>query len=151
MSDTHSESNLAESNRADITITFPDGKSRKVAAGTTGLEIAKSISPSLAKRTVAMTLDGVLSDLAEKIHPEQLATLSATFERPIVQRLGHLLDRLGHEALTTPMLEALQARGDVPWTELDRQQARDPDFAPEPQERDSRWHVIVRRIPELDE
>jgi len=93
----------------------------------------------------------VLSDLAEKIHPEQLATLSATFERPIVQRLGHLLDRLGHEALTTPMLEALQARGDVPWTELDRQQARDPDFAPEPQERDSRWHVIVRRIPELDE
>jgi threonyl-tRNA synthetase len=53
--------------QSEITITFPDGKSRKVAAGTTGLEIAKSISPSLAKRTVAMSLDGVLSDLADPI------------------------------------------------------------------------------------
>ncbi len=39
----------------DITLTFPDGASRKVKAGTTGLEVAKSISPSLAKRTVAMS------------------------------------------------------------------------------------------------
>jgi threonyl-tRNA synthetase len=38
----------------DVTITFPDGKQRQVKSGTTGLEIAKSISPSLAKRTVAM-------------------------------------------------------------------------------------------------
>jgi len=93
----------------------------------------------------------VLSDLGQKIDPEQLAALSATVERPIAQRLGHLLDRLGHEALTRPMLEALHARGSLPWTELDRQEARDPDFAPEPQERDSRWRVIVRRVPELDE
>jgi hypothetical protein len=49
------------------------------------------------------------------------------------------------------MLEALQARGSAPWTELDRQEAGDPDFAPEPRERDSRWRVIVRRVPELDE
>ena len=93
----------------------------------------------------------VLSDLGPKIDPEQLAALSATVERPVAQRLGHLLDRLGHEALTRPMLEALHARGSLPWTELDRQEARDPDFAPEPQERDSRWRVIVRRVPELDE
>ena len=53
--------------RSEITITFPDGKTRLVAAGTTGLEIAKSISPSLAKRTVAMSLNGVLSDLADPI------------------------------------------------------------------------------------
>jgi threonyl-tRNA synthetase len=51
----------------EITLTFPDGASRKVAAGITGLEVAKSISPSLAKRTVAMSLDGVLSDLADPI------------------------------------------------------------------------------------
>ncbi|WP_439542695.1 threonine--tRNA ligase [Hyphomicrobium sp.] len=52
---------------SEVTITFPDGKTRLVAAGTTGLEIAKSISPSLAKRTVAMSLNGVLSDLADPI------------------------------------------------------------------------------------
>jgi predicted transcriptional regulator of viral defense system len=93
----------------------------------------------------------VFSDLGQKIDPEQLAALSKTVERPIVQRLGHLLDRLGHAALTGPMLKALQGRGPVPWTELDRQEAGDPDFAPEPRERDSRWRVIVRRVPELDE
>ncbi|MBY0559267.1 threonine--tRNA ligase [Hyphomicrobium sp.] len=52
---------------SEVTITFPDGKQRQVASGTTGLEIAKSISPSLAKRTVAMQLDGALADLADPI------------------------------------------------------------------------------------
>ena len=93
----------------------------------------------------------VLSDLGQRIDPEQLAALSAQVERPIVQRLGHLLEHLGHDALTRPMLKALQARGSLPWTELDRQEARDPDFAPQPRERDPRWRVIVRRVPELDE
>lgn len=93
----------------------------------------------------------VLSDLGQKIDPEQLAAISVTVERPIVQRLGHLLDRLGHGALSGPMLKALRARGSVPWTELDRQEARDADFAAEPRERDSRWRIIVRRVPEPDE
>ena len=50
--------------------------------------------------------------------------------------LGHLLEHLGHDALTGSMLESLRARGSLPWTELDRQEAWDPDFAPEPQQRD---------------
>lgn len=93
----------------------------------------------------------VLSDLGSKIDPEQLAVLSASIDRPVLQRLGHLLDRLGHAAVTAPMFETLFSRGFPRWTELDRQEARDPDFTPEPRERDSRWRVIVRRIPELDE
>ncbi|MCY4029705.1 MAG: type IV toxin-antitoxin system AbiEi family antitoxin [Acidobacteria bacterium] len=93
----------------------------------------------------------VLSDLGEKIDPEQLAALSVLVERPVVQRLGHLLERFGHDALTGAMLEALQARGALPWTELDRHEVRDPDFKPEPQQRDPRWRVIVRRVPEPDE
>ena len=50
-----------------ITLTFPDGARRQYAPGTTGLEIAKGISPSLAKRTVAMALDGALADLSDRI------------------------------------------------------------------------------------
>lgn len=50
-----------------VTVTFPDGAKREFARGTTGLDIAKGISPSLAKRTVAMALDGVLADLADPI------------------------------------------------------------------------------------
>ena len=53
--------------RFTITLTFPDGATRKVEAGTTGLSVAKAISPSLAKRTVAMSLDGKLADLADPI------------------------------------------------------------------------------------
>ena len=41
-----------------VTLTFPDGARREYPKSTTGLEIAKGISPSLAKRTVAMALDG---------------------------------------------------------------------------------------------
>jgi threonyl-tRNA synthetase len=57
----------APASASNVTITFPDGKSREVENGTTGLEIAKSISPSLAKRTVAMSLNGELADLADPI------------------------------------------------------------------------------------
>ena len=92
----------------------------------------------------------VLSDLAEKIDPEQLAALSAAVEPPVVQRLGHLLQHLGHDALTGAMLRLLQARGSLAWTELDRKEVRDPDFESGPQQRDPRWRVIVRRVPELD-
>ena len=92
----------------------------------------------------------VLSDLRQEIDPEQLAALSAVVERPVVQRLGYLLDHIDHDVLTEPMLEALRARGSLPWTELDRKGAQDPDFAPEPRQRDLRWRVIVRRVPRVD-
>src|SRR5690348_12122535 len=50
-----------------IALTFPDGARREYPSGTTGLDVAKGISPSLAKRTVAMALDGQLADLADPI------------------------------------------------------------------------------------
>src|SRR5262245_20804155 len=50
-----------------VTVTFPDGATREFPNNTTGLDIARSISPSLAKRTVAMTVNGALADLAEPI------------------------------------------------------------------------------------
>ena len=50
-----------------IAVTFPDGAKREYPKDTTGLEIAKGISPSLAKRTVAMALDGVVADLNDAI------------------------------------------------------------------------------------
>jgi threonyl-tRNA synthetase len=50
-----------------ISVTFPDGATRQYPAGTRGIEIAKSISPSLAKRSVAMAVDGKLADLADPI------------------------------------------------------------------------------------
>src|SRR5690606_15961025 len=45
-----------------INLTFPDGSVRPFEAGVTGKAIAEGISKSLAKKSVAMTLDGVLTD-----------------------------------------------------------------------------------------
>ncbi len=53
-----------------VALTFPDGARREYPQGTTGLDIAKGISPSLGRRTVAMALDGHLADLAEPIEKD---------------------------------------------------------------------------------
>ena len=58
---------LATENSDNVNLTFPDGAVRQYPQGTTGFDIAKGISPSLAKRTVAMALDGVVTDLNDPI------------------------------------------------------------------------------------
>ena len=53
-----------------IRVTFPDGAERAYQTGASGLDIAKSISPSLAKRSVAAIRDGELVDLADPIEKD---------------------------------------------------------------------------------
>ncbi len=48
-------------------LTFPDGNQKPFPDGVTGREVAESISKSLARKAVAMKLDGVLSDLADEV------------------------------------------------------------------------------------
>ncbi len=56
-----------------VALTFPDGARREFPNGITGFDIAKGISPSLAKRTVAMALDGTVADLNDPIdHDAQI-------------------------------------------------------------------------------
>jgi threonyl-tRNA synthetase len=50
-----------------IKVTFPDGAVRDYPRGTTGTTVVEGISPSLAKRTVAMKWNGVLSDLSDAL------------------------------------------------------------------------------------
>jgi threonyl-tRNA synthetase len=63
----YSLTNLKPVEPNTINLTFPDGARREFPRNITGLDIAKGISPSLAKRTVAMALDGVVGDLADPI------------------------------------------------------------------------------------
>ncbi len=53
-----------------IQITFPDGNIRSYAAGTTGLEIAKSISEGLARNVLAVGVNGEVRDLTRPIHED---------------------------------------------------------------------------------
>ena len=50
----------------------------------------------------------LLSDPSAKINSEKLGLLPASFEQPVVQRLGHLLVRLGHGDRTAPMFQHAQ-------------------------------------------
>ena len=53
-----------------IKVTFPDGAVREYARGTTGTTVVENISPSLARKTVAMKWNGALSDLAEPLEED---------------------------------------------------------------------------------
>jgi threonyl-tRNA synthetase len=52
---------------SEIILTFPDGAERAYPVGITGRALAESIAKSLAKKAVAISLDGALADLADPI------------------------------------------------------------------------------------
>ncbi len=52
----------------NITITFPDGNTKSVEKGISGLELANQISKSLAKESIAIKIDGKLCDLSLEIN-----------------------------------------------------------------------------------
>ena len=52
---------------SQISLTFLDGSSRSFKSGVTGREVAESIAKSLAKKAVAVQIDGRTRDLAERI------------------------------------------------------------------------------------
>jgi predicted transcriptional regulator of viral defense system len=93
----------------------------------------------------------IISDLGDRIDAVKLAELAAAYERSVVQRLGYLLDRFGRPGRAEALHAGLPRASSLPWIELDPSQAGDPEFSPEPTQKDERWHVIVRRPPECDE
>jgi threonyl-tRNA synthetase len=72
-----------------ITLTFPDGATRQITSGTTGLEVAKGISPSLAKRTVAMSLNGKLADLADPIRADAAIKFVSRTDPEALEMIRH--------------------------------------------------------------
>lgn len=52
---------------SNVSLTFPDGSVRDYAATMTGAELAESISKSLAKKSVAYAIDGVVRDLSDPL------------------------------------------------------------------------------------
>jgi threonyl-tRNA synthetase len=61
---------MTQAAEQQISITLPDGAVRTFAPGVTGMEIAENISKSLAKVSVAVTVDGVQRDLSDPIHQD---------------------------------------------------------------------------------
>jgi predicted transcriptional regulator of viral defense system len=93
----------------------------------------------------------VLTDLAPKINADRLAALGRACERSVVQRLGYLLDHLGHpnsaKLLHSDLASSPKA---LPWIALDRASAALDSEVPA-LERNDRWHVIAHQHPEVDQ
>jgi threonyl-tRNA synthetase len=89
-----------EQEKTMVTLTFPDGAHREFPRGTTGKEVAETISKSLAKRSVAMILDGLLADLSDPIEHD------ARFEL-ITRQDPRALDLIRHDCAHV-LAEAVQ-------------------------------------------
>ena len=72
-----------------IQLVFPDGAQREVARGTTGAELAASISKSLAKKAVALMLDGELCDLAEPINQDAKVRIITRTDAEALELIRH--------------------------------------------------------------
>jgi threonyl-tRNA synthetase len=73
----------------DITVTFPDGAKRSVRRGTSGKSLAESISKSLAKRAVAMMVDGKLADLADPIEKDASVKILSRTDPEALEMIRH--------------------------------------------------------------
>jgi threonyl-tRNA synthetase len=58
-----------------LSITLPDGSKQDLPKGSTGLDLAKSIGPGLAKSAVAISIDGVQKDLEDKIEQDSSVSI----------------------------------------------------------------------------
>ena len=58
-----------------LSITLPDGSKQNLPKGSTGLDLAKTIGPGLAKSAVAMSINGVQKDLEDQIEDDGLVSI----------------------------------------------------------------------------
>ena len=84
-----------------ITITFPDGTVRDYASGTSGMDIAESISKSLAKAAMAVRIDGELSDLSLPLQADAAIEI-------VTRKDDDALELIRHDAAHV-MAEAVQS------------------------------------------
>ena len=66
-----------------VSLTFPDGSVRSFAAGTTGRDVAESISKSLAKKAVAVAIDGTVRDLSDPVTDGKIEIVTRTDDRAL--------------------------------------------------------------------
>src|SRR5437763_1209787 len=84
-----------------VALTFPDGARREFPDGVTGLEVAAAISTSLAKKAVAMVLDGRLVDLADPIERDASIEILTREDKRALELIRHDCAHVLAEAVQT--------------------------------------------------
>jgi len=74
---------------SEVALTFPDGSKRSFKKGLTGSELAAGISKSLAKKAVAISLDGKLADLADPIETDARVQIITRTDPEALELIRH--------------------------------------------------------------
>lgn len=87
---------------SQISLTFPDGKIRSFNAGVTAYEVAASIAPSLAKKTISASINGAHYDLAWPITQDAKIILHSMADEALALELirhdcAHIMARAVQE------------------------------------------------------
>ena len=131
---------------SDITLTFPDGARRSVKAGTTGAELAASISKSLAKKAVAIALDGRLADLADPIEADAAVRILTRTDPEALELIRHDCAHVLAEAVQDLYPGTLVTIGPVIENGFFYDFSRDEPFTPEDLPRiEARMREIIKR------
>ncbi|KIC19910.1 threonine--tRNA ligase [Leisingera sp. ANG-Vp] len=84
-----------------IHVHLPDGAARALAAGATAADLAAAISPSLAKRTVAASVDGYLADFSAPLPDGAAVELVSRDDPRALELIRHDLAHVLAEAVQT--------------------------------------------------
>ncbi|MDX2264817.1 MAG: threonine--tRNA ligase [Hyphomicrobiales bacterium] len=96
-----------------IELTFPDGAKREYEAGISGAELAAKISKSLAKKAVAISLDGALQDLSDPIERGGAIKIITREDKEALELIRHDAAHVMAEAVQALFPDALATIGPV--------------------------------------
>ena len=74
-----------------MNITLPDGSIRELDLGSTGLDLATSIGPGLAKAAIAVTVNGVQRDLSDPINEDSSVSIITIDSDEGIEIMRHTL------------------------------------------------------------
>jgi threonyl-tRNA synthetase len=132
---------------SEVTITLPDGSQRSYPRPVTGLTVAESIGPGLAKAALAVKLDGALRDLEREIESDgKLEIVTAKQTEDALELLrhdcAHVLAEAVQELYPGTQVTFGPATDDGFYYDF----AREEPFTPEDLEKiEARMHEIVER------
>ena len=129
-----------------IALTFPDGSSRDYAPGISGSELAAGISKSLAKKAVALLVDGELADLADPIAGDATVKIITRNDAEALELIRHDCAHVLAEAVQELYPGTQVTIGPVIENGFYYDFAREEPFRPDDLERiEARMREIIKR------
>ena len=129
-----------------IALTFPDGSSRDYESGISGSELAASISKSLAKKAVALVIDGELADLADPLERDASVKIISRTDDEALELIRHDCAHVLAEAVQELFPGTQVTIGPVIENGFYYDFAREEPFRPDDLERiEARMREIIKR------